>query len=568
MTGNAWWRSYGRGDAPRDVSAGITVGILLIPQAMAYASLAGLPPITGLYAALAALVVYSVVGSSSHLSYGPVALISLLTASAVGPLSGGDPARFALLAGTLALLVGAMHLVLGALRAGAVVDLVAHPVIVGFTAAAGLVIGLTQVRDLFGIDVERSERTVDAVSAIVANLPSLHPLTSLIGVAAIVVLLLLRRAPGAVPPAFVVVVAAALLSGLLRLEGRGVKVIGEIPAGLPRPSLVLAPFADLVALLPLAGVIALVSFAESIAIGKSIAGRTRETLSSNRELIASGAANIAAGTFGGFPVAGSFTRSFLMFTSRGRTPASGLFAALLVVLTLTLLTPALEPLPRPVLAAIVIVTVIGLIDVTEARRVVRVDRRDGIVLLVTFGATLVLGIEQGLAIGVASNLLAHVVGGMQPDLVMLGRIPGTGEYRNITRQTCVEPEDGLILRLDGPLDFLSARAFGTRIRRRVAARPDLKWIVLNCAAITRLDSTGLHQLTELQEQMVSAGIDLRFATVRGQPRGAIERAGAAEQLLVGTAHGSIVEALRAIGLPEDHPLCMPSAEEQRPPAWF
>jgi sulfate permease, SulP family len=568
MASSAWWRAYTRVDLPRDLSAGVTVGVLLVPQALAYAALAGLPPITGLYAALASLVIYAFVGSSSHLSYGPVALIALLTAAGVGPLAEGDAGRFALLAATLAILVGVIHVILGILRAGAVVDLIAHPVIVGFTAASGLIIGLTQARDLLGADITRSERTVDAIVAIVDGLPTLHPLTFAIGAVAVAALLLLRRIRLAVPPAFLVVVIGILLTVVLGLEDRGVRVVGTIPAGLPRPSLPLVAIEELLALLPPAGVIALVSFAESIAIGKSIAGRTRETLHSNRELVASGTANIAAGVFGGFPVAGSFTRSFLTFTSRGRTQMSGLVAALLVALTLTLLTPALEPLPRPVLAAIVIVTVIGLVDITEARRVARVDTRDGVVLVVTFAATLLLGIEPGLAVGVVVNLVAHVLGGMQPELVVLGRIPGTSEYRNIERQAGIAPKDGLILRLDGPLDFLSARAFGTRVRRLVAARPEVRWIVLNCAAMTRLDSTGLHVLTDLQEQMSEAGIDLRFATMRAPIRGIITRAGLADELLVGTAHGTIVEALRAIGLPEQHPLCAPATEERRPEVWF
>ena len=568
MGSSAWWRSYTRADLGPDLSAGLTVGVLLVPQGMAYASLAGMPPITGLYAALASLIIYALVGSSSHLSYGPVALIALLTATAVGPLAEGDPERFAMLAAILAVLVGVIHLILGFLRAGAIVDLIAHPVIVGFTGAAGLVIGLTQAGDLLGADMARTVRAPDALLAILDGLPTSHPLTVAIGATAVAVLLALRRFRPVVPPAFLVVVIGIVLTVALGLEERGVRVVGAIPAGLPRPSLMVVTVDQLLSLLPLAGIIALVSFAESIAIGKSIAGRTRETLHSNRELIASGAANLASGTFGGFPVAGSFTRSFLLFTSRGRTPASGLFAALLVALTLTLLTPVLEPLPRPILAAIVVVTVVGLIDVKEAVRVAKVDRRDGVVLAVTFLATLTLGIEPGLAVGVAVNLLAHVLGGMQPELVVLGRIPGTSEYRNVERQSCMTAEDGLILRLDGPLDFLSARAFGTRVRRLVAARPQLRWIVLNCAAISRLDSTGLHVLTELQEQMLEAGIDLRFAHMRAPIRGIVARAGLADELLTSATHGSITEALRGVGLEADHPLCAPAADERRPGTWF
>jgi SulP family sulfate permease len=563
-----WVRSYDRGDLPDDVSAGLTVGILLVPQAMAYASLANMPPITGLYAALAALLIYAFVGTSSHLSYGPVALIALLTASAVGPLADGDPARFALLAGALAMLVGALHILLGAMRAGAIVDLIAHPVIVGFTAAAGLIIGLTQARDLLGIDVARSERAVEAVTAIVRGAGTVHPATLLVGTVSVVLLLALRRAGTLVPPAFIVVVVGIVATSVLGLDDRGVRVVGAVPAGLPTPSVPLVGPADVVALLPLAAVIALVSFAESIAIGKSIAGRTRETLDANRELIASGAANIAAGAFGGFAVAGSFSRSFLVFTSRGRTAASGLVAALVVVLTLTLLTPLLEPLPRSVLAAIVLVTVVGLVDLREARRVVRVDVRDGAVLATTFLATLLLGIEAGLAVGVGANLVAHVVGGMQPELVTLGRVPGTAVYRNVLRQPGVVAADGLILRLDGPLDFLSARTFATGVRRRVAARPDLRWIVLECSAITRLDSTGLHVLHDLHEQMTTAGIDLRFATMRWPLREVIVRAGLREELLDAAAHSSVVDALRAVGLAADHPLCAVVEGEAAPELWY
>jgi SulP family sulfate permease len=566
--GPAWLRDYERSFLTQDLSAGITVGVLLIPQGMAYASLAGMPPITGLYAALVALVVYALSGTSSHLSYGPVALVALLTAAAVGPLSDGDPVRYALLAGALAVMVGVMHVLLGLLRAGAVVDLIAHPVIVGFTAAAGLVIGLTQARDLLGIDIARSERALDAAAGILRGLPGTHPLTLVVGLLALGLLVGLRRALPRVPSAIIVVALSVAATVLLRLDARGVVIVGEIPAGLPVPAIPTVALADLVTLLPLAAVLGLVSFAESISIAKSIAGRTRESVDANRELIASGAANVAAGLFSGFPVAGSFSRSFLTYTARGRTAASGLVAALLVVLTLTLLTPLLEPLPKAVLAAIVLITVVGLIDVREARRVARVDRRDGMVLAVTFVATLLLGIELGLAVGVGINLVAHVVGGMQPDLVVLGRVPGTFEYRNVERQVGLTAEDGLILRLDGPLDFLSARTFATRVRRLVATRPELRWIVLNCAAMTRLDSTGLHALHELQLQMRAAGIDLRFATMRAYQREVVARADLAGEMLEGATYGTIGEALRAIGLPDEHPLCTPPADEVRPEVWY
>ena len=563
-----WIRRYERASLSGDATAGATVGVLLIPQAMAYASLAGMPPITGLYAALVALVVYALSGTSSHLSYGPAALVALLTASAVGPLAAGDPVRYALLAGALAVMVGLLHITLGLLRAGAVVALIAHPVTVGFTGAAGIVIALSQARDLLGMDIERSERAVDALTAVIGGLNTAHLGTSVVGASAVALLLGLRRALPRIPPAGVVVALGVLAALALGLKERGVQVVGAIPAGLPVVRIPTVPLADVLVLVPLAAVLALVSFAESISYGKSIAGRSRETLDANRELIAHGASNVAAGLFGGFPVAASFSRSFLMFSSGARTAGSGLFAALLVVVTLTLLTPLLEPLPRTVLAAIVLVTVINFVDVREARRVARVDRRDGIVLAITFVATLLLGIELGLAVGVGANLIGHVIGGMQPDLVVLGRIPGTHVYRNVERQAGTTADDGLILRLDGPLDFLSARTFATRVRARVAAQPEIRWIVLNCAAITRLDSTGLHVLHELQLQMRAVGIDLRFATMRWPMRQVVARADLAGEMLDGATYGTIGEALRAVGLSDDHPLCAPGVEEPQPEVWY
>jgi SulP family sulfate permease len=566
--GPAWLRGYRREDLPSDVVAGLTVAVLLVPQGLAYAALAGMPPITGLYAALVALVVYAFSGTSSHLSYGPVAIVALLTATAVGPLADGDVARYVALAGTLALMVGVAHLLLGLLRAGTVVDLISHPVIVGFTAAAGIVIALTQARDLLGVEVQRSERALEAAVDVARNLPSTHLPTLTVAVLAVVALLGLKRIVPRIPSAIVVTVVGIAATLALGLEGRGIRVVGAIPAGLPRIVLPDVDLSDVVMLLPFAVVLTLVSFAESISIGKAIAGRSRETLDANRELLASGAANVAVGFTGGFAVAGSFSRSFLLYSARGRTALAGLVAAAAVALTLTLLTPLLTPLPRAVLAAIVLVTVIGLVDVAEARRILVTDRRDGLVLAVTFAATLGLGIEPGLAIGIGSNLLLHVAKGMRPEVVVLGRLPGTREYRNVVRQPGVTVPDGLLLRIDGALDFLSARTVTTRVRALVAARPEVSWIVLNCAGMTAMDSTGLHALHELRSQTRDAGIELRFANLRGQVRETIARAGLAPELLQGVAHTGVDDALAALGLPPDHPLRGPIPDETRPDLCF
>jgi sulfate permease, SulP family len=560
-----WWlRRYERTWLGADVGAGLTLAVMLIPQAMAYASLAGMPPITGLYAAAVALLVYAWLGTSSHLSFGPVALVSLLTASALAPLARGETPRYLVLAGALALLVGGFHLLLAVVRASAIVELISHPVIVGFTAAAGVIIGLSQVRDLTGVDVERSERFLDGAAVAVDALLAAHPTTLVIGVGGIVLLLLGRRLAPTLPMALLLSGGAILLSVMLDLPGRGVAVVGDIPAGLPRPQLPLVTVEELRALLAPAAIIAAISYAESISIAKAIAARSRERLDPDRELLGSGMANLAAGLVGGFPVAGSFTRSAVVHDARARTQLAGVVAAVVVVLTLVVLTPVLEPLPRAVLAAIVLVAVIGLVDVAAARATFRVDRADGGVLIATFVATLVMGVELGLLTGAGLNLAVHVARGMRPAMIELGRVPGTRLYRNVDRYPTVTDPSGVILRLDGPLDFLSVQQVTSRLRKLAVERSELTWLILDASGVTGMDSTGVHALHDLQEHLAEAGVALHLCTLRGRQRDVIQRAGLWETLITGTTHPDIAAALAAVGIPDDAAVREPTGEEQRP----
>jgi sulfate permease, SulP family len=560
-----WWaRRYERAWLGADLSAGLTLAVMLIPQAMAYASLAGMPPITGLYASVVALLVYAWLGTSSHLSFGPVALVALLTASALDPLARGETPRYLVLAGALALLVGGFHLLLAAVRASAIVELISHPVIVGFTAAAGLIIGLSQVRDLTGVDVHRSERFLEAVVVAVDALRTAHPPTLAIGLTGIVLLLVGRRVAPKLPMALLISGGAILLSVVLDLPARGVAVVGDIPAGLPRPQLPLVSADELRALLAPAAIIAAISYAESISIAKAIAARSRERLDPDRELLGSGAANLASGLVGGFPVAGSFTRSAVLHDARARTQLAGVVAAVVVVLTLVVLTPVLEPLPRAVLAAIVLVAVIGLVDVRAARETFRIDRADGAVLVATFVATLALGVELGLLTGVGLNLAVHVARGMRPAMVELGRVPGTRLYRNVGRYPTVTDPQGVVLRLDGPLDFLSVQQVTSRLRKLAVERPELRWLVLDASGVTGMDSSGVHALHDLQEHLAEAGVALHLCTLRGPQRDAIQRAGLWETLVEGTCHPDIVGALDAAGVPADAPLRRADPDERRP----
>jgi sulfate permease, SulP family len=549
----SWLSGYQRAWLRDDALAGGTLAVVLIPQAMAYAVLAGVPAITGLYAAVAALLAYALVGGSSQLSFGPFALVSLLTAAAIEPLAGGDPVRAVALAGVLALMVAALHLAMGLLRAGAVINLISYPVVVGFTSAAGLIIALTQVGDLLGVDLERTDRFVDGVMAAVPAVADAHGPTVVVAGLALAALVVGRYLPR-VPMPLLVTIGAIVAAVALDLEAAGVAVVGDVPAGLPRPGLPDIALSDARAMLGPAAVLALVAYAGNVSIAKTVAARTRERVDPNRELLASSAANAASGVAGGFPVAGSLSRTAVVHDAGGRTQLAGVAAAVVLLVTLVLFTGVFEPLPRAVLAAIVIMAVVGLVDVGAVAGTFRVDRLDGAVLLATFVATLILGVELGLLVGVTVNLGGHLARGMRPSIIELGRVQGTTSYRNVERYPTVTDERGAILRLDGPLNFLSVEEVTGRLRSLVATRPELDWLLLDASGLTGMDSTGVHALRSLQQDLAEAGVALHLATVRGRQRDVISRAGLWTELIEGTCHADIADALAAIGLPDDAPL--------------
>ncbi|HSK22933.1 MAG TPA: SulP family inorganic anion transporter [Egicoccus sp.] len=559
-----WATGYQRAWLRDDVVAGLTLTVMLVPQGMAYASLAGMPPITGLYAAIVSLLVYAALGTSSHLSFGPFALVALLSAAAVEPLADGDLTRYVALSGALALMVAALHLLLAAVRASAIVELISRPVIVGFTAAVGLVIALSQVRDLTGVDVGRSDRFTTALAAAVEALARPHGPTVAVGVGSIAILLLGRRLAPRVPAALIVVVGGIVLAALFDLGDGGVALVGTIPSGLPRPVVPAVGLGDLEALLAPAIVLAVICYAGNMSMGKAIAARTRERLDARRELVASGVANGAAGLVGGFPVSASFTRTVIVFAAGARTQLAGVVAAVCLVATLLVFTPVLEPLPRAVLGAIVVVAVTGLIDLAGARRILAVDRADGAVMAVTFGTTLLLGAEVGLAAGVLGHLAVHVARNMRPALVELGRVEGTTLYRSVARHPTVTARDGLILRVDGSLEFLNVQHVTGQIRDRVADQPEVDWVVLVASGITGLDTTGLDELHDLQQHLRDADVHLFLATMRGDQRKVVARGGLWEALMEVGCHPDIPSALAAAGVPAGHPVRRPAPDEVRP----
>lgn len=555
---------YGRPGLRADVIAGLSLVVVLIPQAMAFSALVGVPPVSGLYAALVSLLVYSLLGSSSQLSFGPIAIVSLLSGAAVAPLAGGDIERALALVALLAGMIGAIHIVLGLLRAGAVVDVISYPVLLGFTAGAGLTIAASQLRDLLGIVASGSDVFFEALAIVVPLLGDLHPLTAAIGASALVLLVVSRAVRPGFPMVLTLAVLAVVASVAFDLEARGVRVVGDIPSGFPVPRIPIVGLSDVEALAGSAVAIAVVGYAQTIAVGKAIAARTRQRIDSGREFRASGVANVAAGLFGGFPTSGSLSLSSVLGSAGARSRVALGVAAAALGLVLLLLTPVLEPLPRVILAALIISAVVSFVDVAGFLELFRIDPWEGVIAGVTLLATLTIGALEGLGLGVATNLGVHLVRRMRPQIVELGRVAGTVQFRNRTRYPSVVADDGAIVRIDGAIDFLDASAVGTQLRRLVAGRPELRWLVLDASGVTEMDTSGLRMLAELAEGFAVAGVELRIVSLRGPLRDAVERAGAREVLLDRCSRPSLTDALESVGIDAAHPLRAPAADEQAP----
>jgi SulP family sulfate permease len=542
----SWLPAYRRPDLKGDLTAGLTVGAMLLPQGMAYALLAGMPPQAGLYAATVPLVLYAIFGTSRQLAVGPVAIMSLLTASAIAPLAEEGTARYVELAALLAVMVAVIHFVLGFARLGWIVNFLSHPVLVGYTAAAALIIGASQVKHLLGITMPSSEGFVETVTELWRHLGDVHWTTVALSAAAVTLLIGLKRWRRTFPAALAVVVVTTLAVELGGLADRGVKTVGEIPSDLP--ALALPGFdGDAVgSLLPAALVITLAGFMESIAIAKVFARRNRYEVEPNQELVGLGAANLGAGLFGGFPVTGGFSRTAVNADAGARTPLASLITVAILLVSLVLLTPLLGSLPSATLGAIVVVAVSSLVDWREARHVAKVKRGDLVPLGVAFVATLALGIEAGIAVAVATSLGLLFVRIMRPHTAELGRIPGTTTYRNRTRFPGAEVVPGVALvRLDAAISYVNVAFVKRRLTELTEERPDATAIVVDCSGVNDLDASGEQALEEIVDELDEAGIALHLATVKGPVRDVMMRSGLWSRL-GDQVHLDVDSAVRAI----------------------
>ena len=524
-------RAPDRGALSDDLLAGVITAILLIPQGMAYALLAGLPPELGLYASIVPPFVYAFFGTSRALAVGPVAVAALMVASALSAYAAGDQAKYLTGALILAAETGLILLALGVFRLGALVSFISHPVLSGFTAGAAVLIITSQLKHLTGIDVPRGEG-FETVHAVALKLGEINAETLAFGLASIVLLLLAQKplqallarlgmtARGAAisartAPLLIVIVATALAALLQADTSAGVAVVGAIPAGLPAPTLEFLTASGWIELLPSAVLIALVGYVESVSVAKVLAARRRQKIDANQELTALGITNVAAAVAGTMPVAGGFSRSVVNFDAGARTQLAAIITAGLVAVVALLFTTWFHYLPNAVLAAIIVVAVAKLIDVPGARRIWAYDKADGVALLVTALAVLALGIEAGLLVGIGLSLALYLWRTSQPHMAVIGRVPGTEHFRNVCRHVVETDPRLLIVRIDENLYFANAEAVETYLMEHVEAREHIEHVVLVLSAVSYIDSSALEVLEHLADDLQAAGITLHLAEVKG-----------------------------------------------------
>ena len=533
-----WLPKYRKKDLRGDLSAGLSVGIMLVPQGMAYAMLAGLPPIYGLYAATIPLLIYAVLGSSGQLSVGPVAMASLLVASALSEFVSTESASTLLeMAFLLTLMVGAIRLLMGVMGLGFLVNFLSAPVISGYTSAAALIIAFSQLKHLLGIKIPNSNFVHEVIYNAAINIGSANLITITIGIAGIILLLALKSIKKHykidIPAPLALVALSTLLVWSFGLNQNGVAIVGTVPAGLPMFILPKFSLDQIQQLLPAASTIAVVGYMESIAVAKAMESKHKEfKVSANQELIALGVANIGTAFFQGFPVNGGFSRTAVNEQSGAKTPLAGVFSAVLVLLTLLLLTPLFYYLPQAVLASVVMVAVMNLVSVSDIKRLWKINKKDFWMLLITFAATLFIGVVEGILTGIVLSLSLLIYKSSKPHVAVLGRIAATPYYRNLKRfKDLEERADLLILRFDAELYFANAGFFIDFIQENCQNKGEaLKALILDAGSMSGIDSSAIYKVEELSEFLNTKGIKWLWCDAKGPLRDALEKSGLAAKI--------------------------------------
>jgi SulP family sulfate permease len=576
-----WLRRYTREDFQGDLLAGFVTAILLVPQGMAFALLAGLPAQIGLYVSILPPIAYALLGTSRALAVGPVSVASIMVAQALRDLPAGtDPVNAAIV---LALLSGAMLLAMGLARFGVIASFLSHPVLSGFTTAAALLIIANQLPSLAGLRLPQHASWQALPARLSEALASVHGATATVGLGAIALLLLagtplialLTRAGMPQRRALIVsraaplaaVVAGTVAVGAWDAARGSVAIVGTIPEGLPDLRLALPEPGLVWRLLPAGFLIALVGYVESISIAKFLAGRHRQPIDANQELIALGAANLAAGVSGGMPVAGGFSRTMVNYTAGARTQLAAIVTALLVALVAVFFTAALADVPKAALAAIIIVAVAQLVDLKGALAVWKYDRVDGAVLALTAAGVLVLGIEPGLAVGIMASLASFALRAARPHVAVLGRIRGSEHFRNVRRHPVETWPHLLFLRVDENLTFANAAFLESVVMNELATHPQVRHIVLVMSSVNAIDGTALATLERLAENAHEARVTLHLSDVKGPVMDRLRPTALLELLEPGKVFLSAHEAAEALADPPPEPrrAWRTEGEERRAP---
>ncbi|CAM5761016.1 SulP family inorganic anion transporter [Bosea minatitlanensis] len=555
-----WARAYDRTTLTNDVVAAIIVTIMLIPQSLAYAMLAGLPPEVGLYASILPLVAYALFGTSRTLAVGPVAVVSLMTASAVGQVAAQGTADYLTAAIVLALLSGVMLVLMGLLRLGFLANFLSHPVISGFITASGILIAASQLKHILGVTAG-GDTLLEMIIALARLAAEINPYTVAIGGGALAFLyfartrlkpLLIgigvakRAADLATKTAPILAVAVTILLAVaLDLAAKGVALVGSIPQGLPALSFPQVSVELIMTLAAPAFLISIIGFVESVSVAQTLASKRRQRIVPDQELIGLGAANIAAGLSSGYPVTGGFARSVVNFDAGAETPAAGVFTAVGIAFATLFLTPLLTSLPQATLAATIIVAVLSLVDFKAIRHVFHYSKADFSAMAATIIVTLLWGVEPGVVAGVALSLFLHLYRTSKPHMAIIGQVPGTEHFRNVERHQVLTDPQILSIRVDESLYFANSRYLEDRIAELVAQRPDVRHVVLMCSAVNAIDASALESLEEINHRLRDADVTFHLTEVKGPVMDRLERADFLDHL-TGRVFLSQFEAISAI----------------------
>lgn len=526
-----WLPNYNSSRFKGDFIAGVTVGIILIPQGIAYALIAGLPPIYGLYCALVPQLIYAIFGSSRQVAIGPVAMDSLIVATGVSTLALAGSGSFISMAILLALMVGAIQFLLGVFSLGFIVNFLSKPVITGFTSAVALTIGINQFRNLLGVDFVQSDQIQIILEDVWFQILDFNQHTTIIGFISIVVIIIFRKINKKIPNALIVVIFGIVIMKYFGQSFSDVSIVKDIPSGLPKFGIPEFDLDQIRELLPIAITLVMVGYLETISIGKSLEAKQDEyRVRPNQELIALGLSNMVGSLFKAYPTTSSFSRSAINQESGGTTGMSALISVLMVVLTLLFLTPLFYHLPKTVLAAIIIVAVFGLINFKEAAFLWKANNLDFWLMMATFLSTLLLGIEYGIIVGVGLSLIILIFRTSRPYVTELGKVPESDFYRNKNRfdEVLIE-EDVLVFRFDAQLFYANSNFFRDKLDEMAAEKGKaLKLIVLDSESINRIDSTGVEMLKERIKYYHKRGISFYFAGVKGPVRDLLFKGGLLE----------------------------------------